>query len=75
MHHRFHQGQQDDYTRIFEFGKRMIMNFGAVFQAGFITELMIMLHFSVNAVQNELELPARGGGGTVQNFCSERGNS
>ena len=36
-----------------------------------------MLHFSVNAVQNELELPARGGGGcgTVQNFCSERGNS
>ena len=24
-----------------------------------------MLHFSVNAVQNELELPARGGGGVV----------
>ena len=47
----------------------MIMNFGVVFQAGFITELMIMLHFSVNAVQNELELPAREGGGGGVVLC------
>ena len=29
VHHWFHQGQLDDYTGIFEFGKRM--NFGVVF--------------------------------------------